>query len=406
MKKLLVLSGDSYHVPFIKKAKEMGCYVITCDFFENNPGHQFADEYHNVSYMDQEGVLELAAALEIDGIICFAADEAATTVAYVAEKLGLPTHPYKSIEIINRKDLFRAFLKKHNFHVPQAKSYTSLEKAQAEFHHFKTPVMVKPVDSSGSRGISKIDSIELLPEKVEYALRYSKVKRFLIEEYIEKQGYQVGGDGFSVNGRLVFRCFSNNHLSHTSINPFIPLGGSWPSILPERLQTKIHNEIQRLLDLLQLKTGAYNFDIRIDQDENVYFIEMGARNGGNLIPRITQYATGVDLIEYSIKAAIGEDCCKLKMIQPKGCWSCYTINSHKSGIFRGLEINEEFMKENVIEYELFVRPGDNIEVFTGSDKKLGSMVLTYASIDEMLQKMDDMEKWIKVVVEQSLVNNK
>lgn len=89
----------------------MGCYVITCDFFENNPGHQFADEYHNVSYMDQEGVLQLAAALEIDGIICFAADEAATTVAYVAEKLGLPTHPYKSIEIINRKDLFRAFLK-------------------------------------------------------------------------------------------------------------------------------------------------------------------------------------------------------------------------------------------------------------------------------------------------------
>lgn len=155
-----------------------------------------------------------------------------------------------------------------------------------------------------------------------------------------------------------------------------------------------------------MKTGAYNFDIRIDQDENVYFIEMGARNGGNLIPRITQYATGVDLIEYSIKAAIGEDCCKLKMIQPKGCWSCYTINSHKNGIFRGLEINEEFMKENVIEYELFVRPGDNIEVFTGSDKKLGSMVLTYASIDEMLQKMEDMEKWIKVVVEQSLVNNK
>ncbi|KGR86512.1 ATP-grasp domain-containing protein [Lysinibacillus odysseyi] len=405
MKKLLVLSGDSYHVPFIKKAKEMGCYVITCDFFEHNPGHQFADEYHNVSYMDKEAVLALAKTLEIDGIICFAADEAATTVAYVAERMGLPSHPYQSIEIINRKDLFRAFLKKHHFQVPKAKSYTSIEKAQAEFHLFKMPVMIKPVDSSGSRGISKIDSVEFLPQKIEYALQHSKVKRFLIEEYIEKQGYQVGGDGFSVDGELVFRYFSNNHLSNTPLNPFVPLGGSWPSILPAHLQNKIHDEIQRLLNLLQMRTGAYNFDIRIDQEENVYFIEMGARNGGNLIPRITNYATGFDLIEYSIKAAIGEDCRDVSMAQSQGYWSCYTINSQKSGIFKGLEMNEEFMKRNVVEYELFVKPGDKIQAFTGSDKKLGSMVLTYSSIDEMLEKMDNMENWIKVIVEESLVNN-
>lgn len=405
MKKLLVLSGDSYHVPFIKKAKEMGCYVITCDFFEHNPGHQFAHEYHNVSYMDKEAVLELAKSLQIDGIICFAADEAATTVAYVAEKLGLPSHPYKSVEIINRKDLFRDFLAKNKFNVPKAKSYTSVEEANAELHLFNMPVIVKPVDSSGSRGVSKIDSAEVLEEKVQYALSNSKVKRFLVEEYIEKHGYQVGGDGFSVDGSLVFRCFSNNHLSDTNLNPFIPLGGSWPSILPQPLQEKIHDEIQRLLNILHMKTGAYNFDIRVDENENVYFIEMGARNGGNLIPCITKYATGVDLIEYSIKAAIGEDCSDLKMVHPKGYWSCYTINSKTSGILKRIEMKTELKEKNVIECEILVSPGDEVGAFTGSDKKIGSMVLSYATKEEMLGKMDHMEEWMTVIVEEAMVGS-
>lgn len=405
MKKLLVLSGDSYHVPFIKKAKEMGCYVITCDFFEHNPGHQFAHEYHNVSYMDKEAVLELAKSLQIDGIICFAADEAATTVAYVAEKLGLPSHPYKSVEIINRKDLFRDFLAKNKFNVPKAKSYTSFEEANAELYLFNMPVIVKPVDSSGSRGVSKIDSAEVLEEKVQHALSYSKVKRFLVEEYIEKQGYQVGGDGFSVDGSLVFRCFSNNHLSDTNLNPFIPLGGSWPSILAQPLQEKIHDEIQRLLNILHMKTGAYNFDIRVDENENVYFIEMGARNGGNLIPCITKYATGVDLIEYSIKAAIGEDCSDLKMVHPKGYWSCYTINSKTSGILKRIEMRTELKEKNVIECEILVSPGDEVGAFTGSDKKIGSMVLSYATKEEMLGKMDHMEEWMTVIVEEAMVGS-
>ncbi|WP_431029555.1 ATP-grasp domain-containing protein [Lysinibacillus sp. LZ02] len=405
MKKLLVLSGDSYHVPFIKKAIEMGYYVITCDFFEHNLGHKLAHEYHNVSYMDKEAVLALAEAIKIDGIICFAADEAATTVAYVAQHLGLPSHPYKSIEIINNKDMFREFLKKNNFNVPKAKGYISFEEAMYDFNHYKMPVMIKPVDSSGSRGISKIDSIELLQEKAEYALSFSKAKRFLIEEYIEKKGYQVGGDGFSVDGQLVFRCFSNNHLSNTPLNPFIPLGGSWSSILPEHIQNKIHDEIQRLLNLLNMKSGAYNFDICIDENENVYFIEMGARNGGNLIPRITKYATGVDLIEYSIKAAVGEDCSDLKMTQPKGYWSCYTLNSQKSGVFEAIEIHDELKKNNVVEYELLVKPGDQVRAFTGSDKKLGSIILTYVTMDEMLEKMDNMDKWIKVIVEEAVVKS-
>lgn len=400
MKKLLMLGGSHFQIPAIKKAKEMGYYVITCDYLENNPGHQFADESYNVSTTDKEAVLDLARSLQIEGIVCYAADSGAPTVAYVAEKLGLPTHPYKSIEILTNKDKFREFQKENNFNIPKAKGYHTLEEAKADLHNFNMPVMIKPVDSSGSKGVSKIDSADLLEEKVETALSFSKVKRFIIEEYIENYGPHVGGDGFSVDGKLVFRCFSNEYFSTTNLNPFVSILASWPYIMPEHLHTKIHNEIQRALNLLNMKTGAYNFDIRIDNSENVYLIEIAARNGGEMNPHAIKYATGIDTIEYMLKAAVGEDCSDLTMVEPQGYWGSYALNSQNSGVFKGVEIQEDFKINNIVEYELVVKSGERVSGLTGAHDKVGIMILKFSTLDEMMDKMKNMNKWVKVIVEE------
>lgn len=398
-----MLGGTHIQIPAIKAAREMGHYVITCDYLEENPGHKYANEYYNVSTTDKEGVLSLAKKLGIDGIVCYASDPAAPTAAYVAEKMGLPSHPYKSVEILSNKDMFRAFQKENNFNVPKAKGYNSLEDAKKDFHNFKMPVMIKPVDSSGSKGVSKIDAIEFLEEKVKNALSFSRAKRFIIEEYIENDGYHVGGDGFSVNGELVFRAFANEHFPSEGLNPFVPVGSSWPYIMSERIHKKIHDEIQRVLTLLNMKTGAFNFDIRIDDKENVYLIEIGARNGGDLLPQVIKYATGIDMVEYTIKAALGEDCKGLEMTEPIGYWSCYMINSQNNGVFEGIEIHEELKSNNIVEYELFVKPGDPISALTGANEKLGTLILRFSSIDEMLYKMENMNKFIRVIIESSSV---
>lgn len=402
MKKLLMLGGAHSQVPVIKAARELGHYVITCDYLEDNPGHKYAHEYYNVSTTDKEAVLSLARSLKIDGIVCYASDPAAPTAAYVAEKLGLPSNPYQSVEILSNKDRFREFLKENNFNVPRAKGYYTFEEAKAEFHSFKMPVMVKPVDSSGSKGVSRIDSIDLLQEKVEDALSFSRVKRFIIEEYIENYGYHVGGDGFSVNGRLVFRCFANEHFPVSHINPFVPVGASWPCAMPEHIHNKMHHEIQRALNLLNMKTSAYNFDIRIDDKEDIYLIEIGARNGGDLYPQVINYATGIDMVEYTIKAALGENCSDLTMVEPKGYWAIYLLNSQSSGIFAGVDIHKEIQK-NIVEYELLVKQGENISALTGAHAKVGIMILKFSSMDEMLDKVERMTKWVKVNVENSLV---
>ncbi len=400
MKKLLILNGSYTQIRAIKKAREMGHYVITCDYLEHNPGHQYANEYHNISYTDKEAVLALAEKLQIDGITCYTSEPAAKTAAYVAEKLGLPTNPYKSIEILSNKDMYREFLKENNFSVPRAKGYSSFEEARDAFHHFNMPVVIKPVDSSGSRGISKLNSIELLQEKVENALSFSRVKRFVIEEYIEKKGYFITGDGFSVDGKLVFRSFANGHQDPTGINPFVPTGISWPYNMPDRIQNKIHDEVQRAWNLLNMKTGPVHFDFFIDEEENIYLNELVARHGGCLISQVTELSTGIDLVEYTIKAALDEDCSDLKIVDSKGYWSIYLIHSQKNGKFKNIEIHNEIKECNFVEYHPIVNEGDSITAFTGGNAVIGILILKFSSKNEMLEKMENMHHWIKVNIEE------
>ena len=327
MKKILLLGGANTQIPSILTAKKMGYYTITCDYLPDNPGHKFADEYHNVSTTDKEAVLALAKELQIDGILAYATDVAAATAAYVSEAMGFPTSPYKSVDILTNKDKFRAFLEENGFCTPRARGYSSVEEAKKDLENFKFPVMVKPVDSAGSKGVARMDDAGQLEELVENALQYSRCKRFIIEEYVEKYRYQIAGDGFSVDGKLVFRCFANEHFSNKAASPYVTIGESFPYDMPKEVHEKVHAEIQRLLTLLDMKTQAYNFDIRIDKDYNVYLMEVGPRNGGNMIAQVIEKATGIPFVEYMLKAAMGEDCSELKMVEPEGFWSCYILHT-------------------------------------------------------------------------------
>ena len=397
-KKILLLGGSNFQVPSVQTAKRMGYYAITCDYLPNNPGHRFADEYHNVSTTDKQAVLGLAKKLKIDGIVCYASDPAAPTAAFVAQEMGLAGQPYNSVEILSNKDKFREFLTQNNFCVPRARGFSCIEEALNDFHNFALPVMVKPVDSSGSKGVSKIETGEQLKNAAKYALGFSRAKRFIIEEYVEKEGYQIAGDGFSVDGKLVFRCFASNHFESSGINPFVPTGDSFPYNKPREIHDKIHSEIQQLLTLLCMGTGAYNFDIRLDKKGQVVLMEVAPRNGGNLIAQVIKYATGIDMVEYTIKAAMGEDCSALQMTEPKGFWSCYAVHSKNSGILQSVEIDENFNKNNMVEFEMFFKNGERVEAFTGSGGTIGIMILRYSSMDEMLYKMDNMGEFVKVII--------
>ena len=399
MKKVLMLGGSLYQVYAIREAVRLGYYVITCDYLPSNPGHKFAHEYYNVSTTDKEAVLDLAKRLQVDGVVAYASDPAAPTAAYVCEKLGLPTSPYQSVEILSKKDLFRAYLSEHGFNVPKARGFTSYEDALAAIDSFRLPVMVKPVDSSGSKGINKLTDKSQLKAFVEDALNYSRDKRFLIEEFIVKKGYQISGDAFSVDGKLVFHCLGNEYYSTKVSKDFAPLGECWPFMMDARYIDVLHADLQRLISLLGMKSTAYNVEAIVDENDNVYILELGARSGGSLIPQITECATGVNLVTYVIKAAMGEDCSDLKMVSPKGYWSNYMVHADKTGKYAGVWFDEEFQKNNLVEFVTDTKIGDEVHKFRDAQDALGTLIVKCDSPEQMFEIIGDMDKYVKVNIQ-------
>lgn len=398
MKKILLLGGAMQQIPSIKKAKELGYYTITCDYLPDNPGHKLADEYYNVSTTDKEAVLELAKRLKIDGVVAYASDPAAPTAAYVAEQLGLPGNPVASVHLLTQKDLFREFLTKHGFHSPKAKGFCCYEEALEGIKEFRFPVMVKPVDSSGSKGVVKIYSENQLEAAVEEALAYSRSKRIVVEEFIQKKGYQVSGDGFSVDGELVFTSYGNELYSGNGLREYVALGEFWPSLLEPEMKKKIDDELQRLITALGMKTCAYNIEVIIDENDDVYILELGPRNGGSYIPQLIQYATGVDLVEYTIKGAVGEDCAGLTMADTKGVWSNYMILSTQDGVFDHIWFDDAFEKNNLLEVHCSYKPGDEVWVYKNTTHSLGTILFKAETVEEMLAITNNIERYYKVIV--------
>lgn len=400
MKKILLLGGSAQQVIAIETAKRLGYYAVLCDFLPDNPGQYHADKFYLVSTTDKEAILEVAKKEKIDGILAYASDPAAPTAAYVAESMGLPGNPYESVEILCNKDQFRQFLSEHDFHSPVARGYDDVEEAYIDLlaNYYRLPVIVKPVDSSGSKGVGRIDDLSSAREKLNCARSYSRCGKIIMEEYVEKYGYQIAGDGLSVDGRLIFRCFANDHFNPSCINPYVPISASFPYNMPESVQDKIHAEIQRLLTLLHMRTCTYNFDIRIDRDYNVYLMEIAPRDGGNYIPQIIQYETGVDLVECSVKAAMGETLGEIHQVSPTGYYSYYAVHSLKDGILEKVKIREDVLDNHILENHIIIHPGDYINAFTGANTTLGCLLMKFDSMEQMLDMMDHSQDWIEVQV--------
>ncbi len=400
MKKILLLGGSAQQVIAIETAKRKGLYTVLCDYLPDNPGQYVADKFYQVSTTDKEAVLEVAKHENVDGVLAYASDPAAPTAAYVAEKMGLPGNPYESVEILCNKDKFRRFLGENGFCTPKAKGYVDLLEAESDVKNgvFKLPIIVKPVDSSGSKGVSRIDANDEVRNKLEYAMSFSRGKRIIVEEFVEKYGYQIAGDALSVDGELVFRYFANDHFNPKCVNPFVPISASFPYNMPDAVKDKVHAEIQRLIRLLHMGTCTYNLDMRIDKAYNVYLMEIAPRDGGNYIPQIIKYATGEDLVEYSIKAAMGEPIKKDGFGKPQGYYAYFAVHSLTDGVLDRIEYRSD-VKDMILENHVIYKKGNRIKAFTGANTTLGCLLMKFDSMEQMLCMMDHSEEWCQIILE-------
>lgn len=400
MKRILLLGGSAQQIIAIKKAKSLGCYTVLCDYLQDNPGQYIADKYYSVSTTDIEAVYKIAKEEKVDGILAYASDPAALPAAIVCNRLGLPSNPIESVRILGLKHSWRDFLRKNGFACPKSISFSpnvSLAEFKNVTNGFIWPLVIKPTDSSGSKGVSILNNFSGLKEAIQNANIYSRNKVLIAEEFISRSfPYVIGGDIFVWNKEIVFYG-EMSCLRDEQINGLIPIGEKKPAGLNTKQKENIYGELQRLISILDITFGEFNLEILLDSSDNVHFLELGPRAGGNMIPIQLSDAWGIDLVEANIKACMGE-IPNLTLNEQKGCFFTYVLHSYEEGLFDGISISEEIMPY-IYRKVIYKKIGDRIECFDGAGKAIGILFVhvdTEKQMNDFCQRLDTLIK-IKLV---------
>lgn len=402
MKKLMILGGSRYAIPVIEAAHKLGLSTVTADYLPDNIAHKYSDEYRNVSIIEKEKVLAAAQELKIDGIVSFACDPGVVTAAYVAEQMGLPFQcSYEAAVILQDKGLFRKFLTENGFNVPHAKSYSDKMSPLADVDFFTWPVIVKPVDSAGSKGVTKVEKPEDLETAIETALGSSHNGHFIIEDFLTFKGYHSSADPFTVDGKLEFVTYSDQLFDKAAENPYTPAQIIWPSTMLKQEQDYLTSEIQRLMSLLNVKTGIYNIETCVDVNGKPYIMEVSPRGGGCKIADIQKLAFDIDLIENEVRKAVGMPVVDVVQKECNGVWCEFVIHAQpgQSGIFKELCIDESIKEKHVKVIDMTAKRGDVVHPFTGANMALGDMFLRFENRDELNAVMAKSDEWMKIVLE-------
>lgn len=396
-KKILLLGGSAQQIVAIETAKRLGLFTVLCDYLPDNPGQHHADRFYPVSTTDKEAVLQLAQQEQVSCVLAYASDPAAPTAAYVAERMGLPANPYASVETLCNKDKFRAFLSAHGFHTPQAMGFQSREDAIAKSESFSFPVLVKPVDSSGSKGVTVLRDRNGLETAVDFAFSFSRGHRIVIEEYVEKKHpYLIGGDIFVSDGRVILWGLMNCHRD-PHVNPLVPVGKSYPPALEPADLAAVKKTLQRLVTELGIRFGPMNVELIVDRKNRVFPIDIGPRSGGNMIPDLLSMIFACDVVELTVRAAMGE---------PVGgdwetgtpCYATHNLHADRAGVLETIEFSPE-IERFIVRKCIQKQRGDRVCAFSNAADLLGIVFFRFDSPEQMAGMLNRINEHISIVLQ-------
>ena len=397
MKKTIIFLGGAFHqLSPIKYAKQQNIRVVLCDADNNCYSKKYADTFYNISIDDKKKILRVAKKENANGILAYATEVGATTQAWVAQKLNLPGNPVKSIEILSYKNRFRRFLKINKIFYPTNKTFqNSYDFKKFIQKNLNKKFIIKPVDSSGSKGIQIIDNQLNLLKKFKKALTYSSQKKVICEEFADKVGAQIAGDGFIFKKKLVFFHWADQYFNDYP-NKIIPIAESWPSSLNNTQKKLIEKTINKIASKLKIDFGCFNFDMQFVEKNKLMIIEIGPRNGGDFIPEAIKLSTGVDMIKLSVDTCLGKKVSKKflikKFIKPI---ATYRINSKKNGKFRNILISKKIIS-NIVQKNIYLKKGNKVKKFFLGKNSIGNLILQFKSKLEMINKMNNINDYFKI----------
>jgi carbamoylphosphate synthase large subunit len=392
-KRILFLGGTFSQIPAVKYAREKGLYIITVDNVPQNPGHSLSDEYYNISTVDKENILRLSESLKIDAITAYASDPSAITAAYVSEKMNLTGSSFNAVKNLSNKRCFRELLKKSGYNYPWFIAADNVYDLKKKYKGGLA--VIKPVDSSGSKGVSLISNKNDIEAGFNYSLHHSISREVILEQYIERKGPQVHGEGFVVNGELVFIMLGDQIFSE--VNPLAPYSTTIPGIIHKRHLNYIRKVVENIIKKTGFITGGINVEAICDVEDNIYIMEIGPRSGGNLMPQLIFYSTGYDLTKANIDSLFGIGVNPDYSIPEKKFFSQVILHSGSDGILE--KVNKpDLAGSTLLGIEIFGKYGMSVRVYKNSRDVIGVLIYEHSDLQSYLKFTEVLNKnpWVTI----------
>jgi biotin carboxylase len=397
-RRLLVLGAGHQQVPLLAAARALGCRVIAADYRAENPGHAQADESRIVSTTDHEAVLAAARELDIDGVLTYGSDVSSPAVTYVAETLGLPGNPYHAGRLLQRKDELRSLQRRLGLPHPRfaaAASRAAFGDAlrQADL---TPPLLLKPADSSGSKGQTLVASAERLDDAFDRARATSRCGVVVAEQPLEPDLLELVGDVYVHAGVLRFGHYGHNHFAAQGF-PRVPAGEIMPGFFGEEIVAELDRQMQEVVRAAGVRIGCLNFDAVVSGGR-VHLLDVGLRCGGNYLSELIRLSSGVDLAAAAVHAAFGEEypVPARHVLAPRWAIS-YIAHSMRSGRFRRCTVTPE-IRDRVAQEVVFAAPGDLVQPYFRGDHGVGIYLLALSDREEALTLLPRLPESIAVEV--------
>jgi len=367
---LMIVGAGAYQVPAIKMARNMGIHVIAVDRNPEAEGFEYAHEAVPVDIASPEKCLEVAKNFNVKGVMTIASDLASKAVSFIVNKMGLIGPSMKVTEILFDKGLFYEVLEKAALPFARCAEAKTVDEAVGKASLLKAPLIIKPADSAGSRGVRKLFSGKEIEKEFELARGFSRKGSVLLCEFIE--GEEYGFEGFLLNGKLVFYLITRKIMSPPPY--FVEMGHIVPVVMSPEKVKELAALIERIAWTLDYPSGPLNADIILAGD-GFRVLEMGARLGGNSLPQITRVHTGISTIKQNIRYSLGEEPIFHK-VNSQPC-AAYLLFAPKEGRLKGLDIPVEVLADpHVAEISFDVKKGTPVRPAVSSNYRLGHVIAT------------------------------
>lgn len=391
MKKIMILGAGVYQVPLILKAKEMGLYTIVVSIPGNYPGFGLADQIYYEDTTNYEKVLEIAKSEHINGIVTAGTDVAVITVGKVCDEMGLCGLSYEAAQIAADKLLMKEQYEKYGVRTARfRKILFKDEQIEEKLAELRAPLIFKAVDSSGSRGIIRVDSPEQFPETISKVKGYTKKDYFIVEEFLE--GEEFGAQAFVLDGKVRFILPHGDYVFQGETG--VPVGHWVPFELSDNIIEDAKHQLQLAAEAMKLDNCAMNVDFILVEGET-YVLEIGGRSGATCLSEMVSTYYQFDYYEKMLEAALGEK----PDFSSDGAVPCAAmlLYSDTEGIIAS-QTDQNPKDDDIIEIQFDHNIGDSVSRFQIGPHRIGHVIVKAASVDQAVKKLDQVINNIEINV--------